>query len=143
MERNTIRKSTQMYNSKYACRYHKDDVFLDTDEVTDEEKEYVRNILYREDLLNIFYFQDNDLFKKFDAIVYELHHIVKGHNGLRECMRMASAKLISEDEELGLCILFSYNLMHWTHACISQYLEQGSIEESSLQALRNEINSSN
>lgn len=140
MERNTI---VQMYNSKYACRYHKDDVFLDTDEVTDEEKEYVRNILYREDLLNIFYFEDTDLFKKFDEIVGELHHIVSRSEELRECMRMASSKLISEDEELGLCILFSYNLMHWSHACICQYLEHGRIEEASLQALRNEINSSN
>jgi hypothetical protein len=132
-----------MYNSKYECRYHKDDVFLATDEVTEDEKEYVRNILYREDLLNIFYFEESDLFKKFDEIIYELYKIVSGETGLRECMKQASAKLISEDEELGLCILFSYNLMHHTHACICEYLEHGFIQESTLQTLRNEINQAN
>ena len=38
-----------MYNIKYECRYHKDDVFLETDNVTHDEKNYIRDVLYRED----------------------------------------------------------------------------------------------
>ena len=51
-----------MYNTKFECRYHKDDVFLETDNVTEEEKEFIRNILYREDVLNIFLIDFNDDF---------------------------------------------------------------------------------
>ena len=43
-----------MYNTKYICTYNSDDIFLETDLLTDEEKEFIRDELYREDLLNIF-----------------------------------------------------------------------------------------
>ena len=42
-----------MYNTNYECRYHKNDVFLKTDIITNNEKEHIRNILYREDLCYI------------------------------------------------------------------------------------------
>ena len=49
-----------MYNTKYLCRYHKDDVFIKTDNVNDNEKDFIRNILYKEDLLNIFFINENE-----------------------------------------------------------------------------------
>lgn len=128
------------YNTQYECRYHRDDVFLETDEVTEEEKEYVRDILYREDMLNIFCFNDyDDLFTKFDDIISGLYKKVCGSEALRECMRLTAAKLISEDEEFGLCLLFSFSYMHLTYECVAAYLENGAIPETTLANLRNEL----
>ncbi len=49
-----------MYNTKYECRYYKDDVILPDDKVSLEEEEYIRDILYQEDCLNIFSIIDGD-----------------------------------------------------------------------------------
>ena len=43
-----------MYDTKFECRYHKDDVFLESDNVNENEKSIVRDILYKEDLLIFF-----------------------------------------------------------------------------------------
>ena len=48
-----------MYNTKFECRYNKDDVILDTDDVTENEANFIRNYIYKEDLLNIFYIDYN------------------------------------------------------------------------------------
>ena len=34
-----------MYNINYKCRYHKNDIFLETDEITNDEKEYIKDIM--------------------------------------------------------------------------------------------------
>jgi hypothetical protein len=43
---------------------------------------------------------------------------------------------MSTDEELGLMILFAYDYMYLSHACISEYLETGQILEKNIQNLR-------
>ena len=42
-----------MYDTKFVCTYHTPEVFLDTDNVTDDEKEFIRNTIYRQELLYI------------------------------------------------------------------------------------------
>jgi len=128
-----------MYNTKYECRYNKDNVFLETDNVTDNEKEYIRSILYREDLLNIFYINDDDEFDNFDSLISELYKKLFTNNELRECMRMVAAGIISENEEFGLCLLFSYDLMYLTHKCIGSYLENGDIITEDLKLLKDKL----
>ena len=43
-----------MYNTKISCTYNTLEVFLDTDEVTEKEQEFIRDVIYRQELLNIF-----------------------------------------------------------------------------------------
>ena len=45
-----------MYNTTYICTYNKSDLFLKEEEVilSEEDKEDIREELYRQDLLNIF-----------------------------------------------------------------------------------------
>ena len=128
-----------MYNTKYECRYYKDDVFLETDEVTEDEKEFIRDILYREDLLHIFGIDDNDETDLFDMVISELYKKINTCNELRDCMRLAAGKIISENEEMGLCILYSYDFMYLTHKCVSAYLENGVISETDLTLLKNNL----
>ena len=47
-----------MYNTDYECIYYKDDLFLDSDNLTEENKVLIRNDLYRNDILNIFQMKD-------------------------------------------------------------------------------------
>ena len=129
-----------MYNIKYQCRYHKDDVFLETDNVNDDEKDYIRNILYREDLFNILDINDNDEFESFDVIMKELYKKLFNCDELKECMRMVASLIISENEELGLCLLFSYDLLYITHICISEYLENNKISDENIALLKKKIN---
>jgi hypothetical protein len=42
-----------MYNTKVECTYNTPEVFLETDNITDDEKTFIRNIIYRQELLNI------------------------------------------------------------------------------------------
>lgn len=125
-----------MYDTKFECRYHKDDVFLESDHVNQYEKSFIRDILYKEDLLNIFlidYF-DND-FDAFSNVITELYSKIKACLPLTECMKKMAAKVISEDLQTGLCILYSYDYMYITHKCVSEYLETGIISEENMKLL--------
>jgi hypothetical protein len=42
-----------MYNTKVVCTYNTPEVFLETDDITDDEKAFVRDIIYRQELLDI------------------------------------------------------------------------------------------
>jgi hypothetical protein len=132
-----------MYNTKYECRYNKDDIFLDIDEISEDEKEYIKNVLYKEDLFNIFDLNQNDELGCFDFIIEELYDKLRDCIKLRDCMRKLAATIISENEELGLCLLFSYDFLFITHKCICEYLETGKIHDDNITILNNKINISN
>lgn len=125
-----------MYNTKVVCTYHTPGVFLETDEITDNEKEFVRNVLYRQELLNIFGkddFNETEISKSIN----ELYTKLKSCKELIECMRKVAEKFISQEdnEELGLFILFSYDYMHLTHLCVSDYLENGKLTNDNTSSL--------
>jgi hypothetical protein len=124
---NIIEPIYLMYDINYECRYYKDDVFIETDVVTDDEKEYIRNILYREDILNIFSIDENQESDIFDTLLLELYKQLSSSEELKECMKLSAARLISEDENIGLCILYSYDFMYLTHKCVCSFLKNRTI----------------
>lgn len=127
-----------MYDTKYECRYHTDSVFIETDVVTDDEKDFIRDVLYREDLMHIFYIENYDLCNDF-VFISELYNLLFKCEELRECMRLAAAKIISENEEMGLCILYSYDFMYLTHKCVSYYLENEIVLETDIKLLKDKL----
>ncbi len=127
-----------MYDTKYECRYCKDDIFLETDEASEDEKGFIRDILYREDLMYIFNIEDDDSLNDF-VFISELYNLLCKCDELKECMKLAAAKIVSENEEMGLCILYSYDFMYLTHKCVSAYLENGVISETDLTLLKNNL----
>jgi len=124
-----------MYDTKFECRYNRDDVFLETDEVNDDEKSFIRNILYKEDLLNIFFIDFNDEFDVFINVINELYMKIKDYIPLKECMKKMAATIMSEDEQSGLLIMYSYDYMYISHKCISEYLEGGFLSEENMKLL--------
>lgn len=127
-----------MYDTKFECRYHREDVFLDSDDITDDEKLFIRDILYKEDLLSILNIDFDDYDDLFQNVISELYNKIKDYGPLKENMKKIAGLLLSDDEETGLTILYSYDYMHVTHKCISEYLETGKISEKNIKLL-NEI----
>lgn len=125
-----------MYNTKFECRYHKDDVFLETDQVNEEEKNYIHDLLYREDFLNIFYIDYNDVFDVFETTMNKLFEKIKNCSELNKLMKDKAEKLLlSTDLKSGLIILYSYDYMYLTHKCVSEYLETGSVSQENIDLL--------
>jgi hypothetical protein len=124
-----------MYNTKVNCTYNTSDVFLETDEISDEEKEAIRDALYRQELLNILGMEEFNE-ESMNNAIHELYEQISSCQELKECIMKLLGRFMSTDEELGLMILFAYDYMYLTHACISEYLETGQISEKNIQNLR-------
>jgi len=121
-----------MYNTNFECRYYKDDVILDTDDVTENQINFIRNYLYKEDLLNIFYIDYDDNEEVFENAIAELYEKIKECKILKELMEKASTIIFSNNIKNGLCILYSYDYMYMTHKCVSEYLDTGNICEKNI-----------
>jgi hypothetical protein len=125
-----------MYNTQYIARYNSPDVFLETDIVNEKEKEYIRNILYKEDLLNIFDI-DDCCEETMNKIILDIYDRIKDHEGLKECMDHVSSKFsITSEQEVGFILLFSFDYLYLTHICICEFIENGTITDTSLSNLK-------
>jgi hypothetical protein len=123
-----------MYNTKVICTYNTPGVFLATDEVTMSEMEFVRDTIYRQEMLDILGLEEHDETLMSDAL-HALYEQLKGSQELRACMLKLARRLMTADEEFGLLILFAYDYMHLTHICVSEYLETGQITKANLDKL--------
>jgi hypothetical protein len=120
-----------MYNTKYVCIYNSKDVFLDTDEVTNSEKDCILNILYRQDILSIFELEDFDE-KVINDSIFELYEKVKTNFKIKKLIIHLAQQMMTNDEKLGFLIMYSFDYLYITHKCISQFLETGDISEENM-----------
>ena len=136
-----------MYNTKVVCTYNTPEVFLETDNITDDEKTFIRNIIYRQEFLNVLdidyenSYDDNE--EKISEAIKNLYNRVKDSTCLRKCMvkvvqkHMNVGKYMTSDEELGMMLLYSYDYMYLTHICISEFIETGAISDKNIKRLDN------
>ena len=47
---------------------------------------------------------------------------------------------MTNDEELGMMLLFSYDYMYLTHICISEFIETGTITDENISKLDKALN---
>ena len=127
-----------MYNTKFVCTYNTSEVFLDTDIVTEDEKEFIRNTIYRQELLYILCMEDYNE-TEINKCINKLYERVKESNELTECMIKLAGHFLSEDKEFGLMILFAYDYMYLSHICISEYLETGKISDINMWKLKSAV----
>ena len=124
-----------MYNTKHVCIYNTNTVFLPTDKVNENEKLFIMNVLYRQDILNIFDIEEFDE-KIINTCICELYEKVKTNEVIQQLMTIL-AKQFGLDEELtGLIIMYSFDYLHITHKCMSQFLETGNILPEDLDELQ-------
>jgi hypothetical protein len=127
-----------MYNTKFVCTYNTPDVFSVDDIISDNEKQFVRDAIYRQELLNILGMEDfNDT--EMERAIHELFKKVREQPFLKECMIKLSGQFLNIDQEIGLMLMFSFDYMYSTHICISEFLESGTISEKNISILRSII----
>jgi hypothetical protein len=131
-----------MYNTKVVCTYNTPEVFLETDNITDDEKTFIRNIIYRQELLNVLDidnendYEDNE--EKISEAIKDLYNRAKDYTSLTKCMvkvtekHLNVGKYMTGGEELGMMLLFSYDYMYLTHICISEFIETGTITDENI-----------
>ena len=124
-----------MYDTKFVCTYHTPEVFLDTDNVTEEEKEFIRNTIYRQELLYILGMDEYNE-AEINIAMNEIYNKAKENDELKKCMNKLAGQFMKADEEFGLMLLFSYDYMYLTHNCISELFETGKIDEKNMRNLK-------
>ena len=127
-----------MYNTKYRPCYNDSDIFLESDDISDSDKNFVIDALYRKDLLYIFCVDDfnEDI---FDKVISELYTKVYTHKELSLLMEIVASRYMSVDKEFGLMLLFSFDYLYLSHPCICEFIETGKVSEDKLNLLKNKI----
>lgn len=131
--------SKLMYNTKVICTYNTPEVFLDDDDINEKEKEFIRDVIYRQELLDILGIEEYNEKELYEGI-HELYKRVQNNRFLKECMiQLASKHLMNIDAEFGLTILCSYDYLYITHICVSEFLNKGKISEINMANLKSVI----
>jgi hypothetical protein len=127
-----------MYNTTVICTYNTPEVFLEDDDISEDEKDFIRDVIYRQELLDILGIEEYNE-KELVVAIHELYEIVKHHEFLKECMIQVAKKFMNKNEEFGLMVLYSYDYMYLTHICVSEFLDKGKITDINMSNLRSII----
>jgi hypothetical protein len=127
-----------MYNTKYICTYNEENVFNENDNITESDKEFVRDALYRQDILNIFKIEEFDM-DNIDEYLKNLYDKIKENKEINLMLKKFANIYLSEDPEFGLVLLFSFDFLHLFHPFICEYLETGEISREKYDKLINLI----
>jgi hypothetical protein len=137
----------EIYNTKYICTYNNSNVFLETDNVNELEKNFIKNILYKKDLLNIFKMDEDVEDEEFNDALFnntinKIFLLIKEdtkNNRFISCINKLSDKHMMLGKEVGFMLLFSFDYLYLSHTCICEFLEIGKMNEDSLNLLLNKI----
>ena len=127
-----------MYDLTYSCRYHREDVFLETDGANDYEKEFIRDYLYKEDLLEVFNIENGDI-SLLEKSIDDLYNEIKECAELNEVLLSVASTHNSIDPTIGLCVLYSFDFMNFTHICVSEYIKNKTIKVEKIASLQEAI----
>ena len=118
------------YNTRYVCTYLDSDVFIETDEINDDERDFIRNCIYRQDMLNIFELDDFDS-DAINASIETIYDLIRYNSKFDDIIKYMG----EGDGLMGLTILFSYEYLHLTHPCICQYIETSDANTTELEKI--------
>jgi hypothetical protein len=124
-----------MYNTKHICIYNTNTIFLPSDTVNDDEKLFIMNVLYRQDILNIFDMEEFDE-KIINTCLCELYEKVKQHETIKQLTDLLGQQFGMDEGITGLIIMYSFDYLYITHKCVSQFLESGTILSEDLNELQ-------
>ena len=130
-----------MYDMEYMCSYMDDDVFVETDDVNDHEKQFIRDCIYRQDLLNIFgldIFDESVINKNIDKVYNKIKH----NPDILKCTSTIGQQLGVENNT-SFMILYSFDYMYLTHNCVCELLDIGEISSKSINQLCLKISNPN
>ena len=128
------------YNTNYICKYN-NNIFSKEEEETlsENEKYFINDSLYRNDILNIFNLEEFDE-TEINNCINKIYEKVKNYDDLKPVLKKLAAFFFSEDCELGILLMFSYDYLEHTHPCMCEFLETGKISVDKLNKLKDVIN---
>ena len=112
----------QSYNVSFKCKY----------------RDSNHNDAYRDDFLDILGLQKYD----DEIVTSRMSMITKEaikHEALRSIITDSAARVLSEDQEVGVMMLFAYDTLDMFHECLSSLFQDGNIEKSKLDRLREAV----
>jgi hypothetical protein len=130
-----ITNNNNLYNTTYECQYMNPNLTIfqdwELEILSKEEQLFVRNLLYKQDMMFIFYQEESEFYS--DDTIHEavgkLFAIVSKASipELNSCMTKLASRILSTQLELGFVMLYSYDYLHLVHSCVSELLETGNI----------------
>ena len=132
------------YNREYYCTYPYIFELLREDgektEYTEEEKDMIQQISYKNDLLNIFFLSEQDEEQEInECIQKQFEFVTQNSPEILKCCEELAKRYHSNYASFGFSLLFTYDYLHFTHTCISE-LMIGEISEKSLEDLCRAVN---
>ena len=118
------------YNAKYVCTYMDSNVFIETDEISDHERDFIRNCIYRQDILNIFELDDFEP-DVINASIETIYDLIRYNSKFDNIIKYMG----NGDGLMGLTLLFSFDYLHLTHPCICEYIETSNANTSELEKI--------
>jgi hypothetical protein len=110
----------EWYNKNYVCCYNNEDVFTKEENniLTENDKTFVRDVLYRQDLLNIFNLEnfEDEIILSSVSRIFEL---VKNEQTIQTLINSINEE---EDSLLMFMTLFSFENLHKIHPLISVFV---------------------
>jgi hypothetical protein len=133
-----------MYNTKVVCTYNLDDIFEETDKISEYDKDFVRNAVYRQELCDIFGMEEFDE-STACKIIEDIYHKIKDYSGFNTCLEKVSKlyPLTMLDETMSLMCLYSYTYLFLTHKCVSEFLDKNKISNDTISKLLKELDKEN
>jgi hypothetical protein len=127
------------YNTTYISKYN-NKVFLkeEEDKLSENEKYFINDSLYRNDILNIFGIEEFDE-QVINKCIHTIYEKIKNYDDLKPILEKLASFFLSDDCELGLLLMFSYDYLEHTHPCMCELLETGKISDDKLIKLKNII----
>ena len=129
-----------MYNSNYVCFYNDDNKMFPLDHhLSPEDQCEIKDVIYKEDLLNVFGLQEFDEHHISNEIS-KLYDVVCDWEELYPILDKLASKLMSTDREIGFLILFSYDYFFITHQILSEYFNNNKIDKDKIEQLTIMVN---
>ena len=127
------------YNTTYISKYN-NKVFLkeEEDKLSENEKYFINDSLYRNDVLNIFSLEEFDE-QQINKCIHTIYEKIKNYDELKPILEKLASFFLSDDCELGLLLMFSYDYLEHAHPCMCELLETGKISDDKLIKLKNVI----
>jgi len=128
--------SKLQYNTIKVCTYHTEEVFLPTDNITEEERQFIRDAIYRQELLDILEMEEFNE-GEFFQIIEQLYKKISDCNELIDCIKKVAYNFIQIEQEkenedskmIGFMILFSYDYLCIIHPCICDYINNNQLNQ--------------
>jgi len=103
-------------------------------EITDHEQYLIQQKLYKQDILSIFFLDEFDE-TQLNESIYQLYEHLNHTDKLKSVCLKAASLVMSMNEEMGFLVLFSFDYLYATHACICDMLKSGIISDKNMTRL--------